>query len=59
MGKFHCNILDIIHFILSFAWICICNENLLNYDLTTNDVSIDVNIDETIKLDFGYKKQLI
>lgn len=53
-----CNILGIIHFVLSFAWICICNEKLLNYDLTTSDVSTNVNVDEIIKLDLGYKNSL-
>ncbi len=54
MGKFRCNVLDIIHYIYIFAWICICNRKLLNYDLTTSDVSTKV-VDEIIKLDLGIK----
>jgi hypothetical protein len=56
MGKFHCNILNLTHFILFYAWICICNENLLNYDVRVGDVSTNLNMDEIIKLVLGYEK---
>jgi hypothetical protein len=45
----------IIHFILSFVWICIWKEKILGWIFTTSDVSSNVNLDKILKFDLGSK----
>jgi hypothetical protein len=46
----------LIHFILSCAWIRICEAKLLDHVLKVNDVSINVNLDKILKSCLGYKE---
>jgi ABC-type uncharacterized transport system permease subunit len=43
----------LIHFILSCAWIRICEPKLLDHVLKVNDVSIYVNLDKILKSYLG------